>query len=356
MTTTDDRDVSATTHRRVAPERRTHQERRLLSLLTPTGRLTLGNYLGALKQMAVQQDGQQDGQLDGAECFYGIADLHALTVPRDPAAVRERTAEMLRLCLAAGIDPDRATLFVQSHVSAHSELAYLLECTASMGELSRMTQFKEKGRGQSDTRVSLFTYPTLMAADILLYRATEVPVGDDQRQHVELTRDLAIRFNNRYAEVFAVPEIVTPPRGARVMDLQDPHIKMSKSREAGAGSIYLLDSPDAARRKIMRAVTDSGTDVRYDPDAKPGVGNLLELLSACTDGAPPQQLVQRFTSYGGLKSAVADAVVATLEPLQHAYAEIDPGAVQELARRGAQRAREAAVPTLHAAQAAIGLR
>jgi len=322
-------------------------DRRLLSLLKPTGALTLGNYLGALRQMAEPTT--------AAECFYGIADLHALTTPQDPRAVRERTTQMLGLCLAAGIDPTRATLFVQSHVSAHSELAYLLECTATIGELSRMIQFKEKARERPDTRASLFTYPALMAADILLYRATEVPVGDDQRQHVELTRDLAQRFNARYGEVFAVPRIVSPATGGRVMDLQDPLTKMGKSTGSGAGVVYLLDAPDVARRKVMRAVTDSLGEVRYDPEHRPGVSNLLDLLAACT-GTDPGALAGQFDSYGRLKEAVADAVVAVLEPLQKAYAQVDVGEVQEVARRGAQRAREAALPTLHAAQAAIGLR
>lgn len=323
-------------------------ERRVLSLLKPTGHLTLGNYLGALRQMAAQQ-----GE---ADCYYGIADLHALTVPHRPDDVRACTAEMLRLCLAIGIEPERSTLFVQSHVSAHSELAYLLESTVHLGELNRMIQFKEKGRGRPDTRAALLTYPALMAADILLYRTTEVPVGADQRQHVELTRDLAIRFNREYGEVFVVPEIVTPATGARVMDLQNPTAKMGKSNDSTAGTVYLLDRPSVVRRKVLRAVTDSDGDVGYDPMGKPGISGLLDVLSACTDGTDPTDLAASFTSYGGLKEAVADAVVTTLEPVQKRFAEIDPGEVLEVARRGAQRAREAALPTLHAAQQAIGLR
>lgn len=323
-------------------------DRRLLSLLKPTGSLTLGNYLGALRPMTEQS------RSDPAECFFGVADLHALTFPQEPALLRAQTDEMLRLCLAAGVDTGRAALFVQSHVSAHRELAYLLECVAGVGELKRMIQFKEKGG--DDSRVALFTYPTLMSADILLYQATEVPVGDDQRQHVELARDLAQRFNSRYGHVFVVPEIVTPARGARVMDLQDPRTKMGKSHTSGAGIIYLRDSPDTARRKVLRAVTDSATEVRYNPTAKPGVSNLLDLLASCTGETDPDVLATQFDSYGALKTAVADAVVATLEPLQKAYAEIEPGHVREIARVGAQRARAAAAPTLHAAQVALGLR
>src|SRR6478609_2853876 len=239
-----------------------HQEHTMttLSLLTPSGRLTLGNLLGALRPMSERQD----------DAYYGLSDLHALTTPHDPTLLRERVAEMATLLLAVGLD--RATLFRQSRVPAHAELAYLLECTAHTGELNRMIQFKEKGRGIDSVRVSLFTYPVLMAADILLYRPSVVPVGADQRQHVELTRDLAIRFNNTYGQVFTVPEIATPPAGARVMDLADPTRKMSKSADA-AGSVFLLDPPDVVRRKVARAVTDSDTGpdaVRVDA-TKPGV-------------------------------------------------------------------------------------
>ncbi len=239
-----------------------------LSLLTPSGRLTLGNLLGALRPMAERQ----------ADAFYGISDLHAMTTPHDPTELRERTRELMTLLLAAGLD--RSTLFRQSAVPAHTALAYLLECTAHTGELNRMIQFKEKGRGVATTRCSLFTYPVLMAADILLYRPAEVPVGADQRQHVELTRDLAIRFNATYGAVFTVPSIVTPASGARVMDLAEPTRKMSKS-VSGPGSILLLDPPDVVRRKVARAVTDSDTGpdaVRPDRDAKPGVTNLLDVL------------------------------------------------------------------------------
>ena len=229
---------------------------RRLSLLKPTGHLTLGNYLGALRPMVTaQNEALADGQ-----CFYGVCDLHAMTVAHDPARLRALTTELATLLLAVGLD--RSTLFVQSRVPAHTELAYLLECTAYTGELNRMIQFKEKGRGVDATRVSLYTYPVLMAADILLYRPEQVPVGDDQRQHLELTRDLALRFNRTYGPVFTVPEISTPPAGARVMSLSDPTSKMGKSDDDDAGNLYLLDPPDVIRRKVARAVTDSDTGRR----------------------------------------------------------------------------------------------
>jgi tryptophanyl-tRNA synthetase len=280
-----------------------------------------------------------------------VSDLHAMTTDHDPRLLRAHTDEIATLFLAVGLD--RATLFRQSRVPAHAQLAYLLECTASTGELNRMIQFKEKGRGVESTRVSLFTYPALMAADILLYRPAQVPVGADQRQHVELTRDLALRFNRRYGEVFTVPEVVTAADGsARVMDLLHPTRKMSKSADA-AGSVYLLDPPDVVRRKVARAVTDSESGpaaVRSDP-AKPGVGNLLAILAACGGSA------DGITTYGALKRAVTDAVVAELEPLQKRYAELaaDPAHVTAVLERGEQRCREVTAPVLAAAQAAMGV-
>ena len=316
-----------------------------LSLLTPSGRLTLGNLLGALRPMA---DRQQDA-------YYGISDLHAMTTPHDPALLRERTREMATLLLAAGLE--RSTLFLQSAVPAHTALGYLLECTAHTGELNRMVQFKERSRGArglDPVRVSLYTYPVLMAADILLYRPTAVPVGDDQRQHVELTRDLALRFNRSYGEVFTVPQVVTPAAGARVMDLAEPTRKMSKSVE-GAGSILLLDPPDVVRRKVARAVTDSDTGpdaVRADREAKPGVTNLLDVLAGV------RRLGGRASStYGALKAAVTDAVVAVLEPLQARYAELaaDPAYVRSVYAAGAERCREVTAPVLDAAREAVGL-
>jgi tryptophanyl-tRNA synthetase len=268
--------------------------------------------------------------------------------------LRATTRETATLFLAAGLDPTRVTLFRQSLVPAHRELAYLLECTAYTGELGRMIQFKEKGRGVPSTRASLFTYPVLMAADILLYRPSRVPVGDDQRQHVELTRDLAIRFNHTYGHVFVVPEVTVPRAGARVMDLQDPTRKMSKSAEPDAGVVRLLDPPDVVRRKVARAVTDSdaGPDaVRTDHAAKPGVTNLLDVLTACGGSA------DGITTYGALKSAVTEAVVATLEPLQKAYAELsdDPSYVDSVFADGSAHCRAVTAAVLADATAAMGL-
>jgi tryptophanyl-tRNA synthetase len=320
----------------------TTTDTRRLSLLTPSGHLTLGNLLGALRPMAAEQH--------RADCFYGISDLHALTTPQEPAALRERIREQATLLLAAGLD--ESTLFVQSRVPTHSRLSYLLECVATTGELSRMIQFKEKSRAGESTRTSLLTYPALMAADILLYRPAGVPVGDDQRQHVELARDLAIRFNRTYAPVFTVPEITTPPTGARVRDLADPTRKMSKSGEP-AGVVRLLDPPDVVRRKVARAVTDSdtGVDAVRASEEKPGVSNLLDILAACGGSA------DGITTYGALKRAVGDAVVAELEPLQKRYAELaaDPAYVSEVYEAGAARCREVTEPVLAAAQAAMGL-
>jgi tryptophanyl-tRNA synthetase len=321
---------------------------RNLSLITPTGRLTLGNYLGALRRFVAAQD-----QSAPDDCFFGLSDLHALTTPQDPAVLRTTITEMATLFLAAGLDPSRATLFRQSQVPAHRDLAYLLECTAYTGELNRMIQFKEKGRGVPSTSVSLYTYPALMAADILLYRPSVVPVGDDQRQHVELTRDLAIRFNHTYGPVFVVPEVRTPPSGARVMDLQTPETKMSKSIENDAGVIRLTDSPDVIRKKVARAVTDSDTGpdaVRASPD-KPGVTNLLDILATCGGSA------EGITTYGALKSAVTESVVATLAPVQKAYAELadDPGYVHSVFADGSARCREVTASVLADATAAMGL-
>jgi tryptophanyl-tRNA synthetase len=318
---------------------------RSLSLITPTGHLTLGNLLGALRGMVAAQE--------AGDCFFGISDLHAMTTPHDPATLREAITEVATLFLAAGLDPGRATLFRQSQVPAHRELTYLLECTAYTGELNRMIQFKEKGRGVASTRASLYTYPVLMAADILLYRPSSVPVGDDQRQHVELTRDLAIRFNSTYGHVFTVPEVTLPKAGARVMDLQSPSSKMSKSDVSGAGVIRLLDPPDVVRRKVARAVTDSDTGadaVRVSPD-KPGVTNLLDILAACGGSA------DGITTYGALKSAVTEAVVAVLEPLQKAYAELaaDPAYVASVFAAGSARCRDVTAPVIADATSAMGL-
>jgi tryptophanyl-tRNA synthetase len=318
---------------------------RVLSLFTPSGRPTLGTLLGALLPSA--------RLLPTADCVFGISDLHALTSEHDPALLRERSLELAGLAVAAGIDPARCLLFLQSNVPAHAELSYLLESTAYYGEMQRMIQFKEKSARQSAVRLSLLTYPALMAADILLYQATDVPVGADQAQHVELTRDLAARFNQRYGPVFTLPRAVHPVAAARVMDLSDPTAKMSKSVES-PGTISLLDPPDVVRRKIMRAVTDSGDSVHHDPEAKPGVSNLLSILSACT-ATPVADLSHG--SYGALKKDTADAVIALLEPIQRRYASLstDPAMLEAILRTGAERARERAERTVTAAKEAMGL-
>ncbi|MGH3847468.1 MAG: tryptophan--tRNA ligase, partial [Pseudonocardiaceae bacterium] len=264
--------------------------------------------------------------------------------------------EFATLLLAAGTDPDACLLLVQSHVSEHTELHYLLECTTGYGEAQRMIQFKEKSRSQQQVRISLLTYPILMAADILLYDTDEVPVGEDQRQHVELARDLACRFNTHYGHTFTVPRAVNPPVAARIMDLTAPGEKMSKSTSSTAGALRLLDEPEVLRRKVMRAVTDTGNEVVYDPQNKPGTSNLLAILAGCTHDNP-QRLAPHFDRYGELKEAVADAVVATLAPVRERYLDLaaDPQYVQAVLRAGAKRAHEQASEKVRQAKAAIGL-
>ena len=321
---------------------------RVFSGIKPTGPVQLGNLLGALRHWVSDQD--------EAESVYCIVDLHALTVPQDPTELRSRTLELAQLLLAIGIDPHRSTLFVQSHLSEHTELAWILECTASFGELRRMTQFKDKSDGADFVSAGLFTYPALMAADILLYDSDRVPVGDDQRQHLELARDLAIRFNGRYGDTFVVPEATIPPVGARVMDLQHPTRKMSKSEDSPQGTILVLEDLDQVAKKIRRAVTDTDTEVRFDPTEKPGVSNLLSILSACT-GEDPVVAASRFTRYGDLKNACAEAVVETLRPIQQRYAELaaDPSGTATILAAGAERARAVAGPVLGRARTNIGL-
>jgi tryptophanyl-tRNA synthetase len=326
----------------------------ILSGITPSGSLTLGNYLGALRRFADAQ--RQTADTVDAARFFFVADLHAMTTPQDPAESRRLTLETAALFFASGIDPALSTVFVQSHVRAHVELAYLLECTAYVGELGRMIQFKEKG-GRPRTRASLFTYPCLMAADILLYDAQRVPVGGDQDQHVELARELAARFNREYGETFVVPSLAKSALAARVCDLQEPIRKMSKSALAGApGVIRMLDEPDVIRRKIARAVTDSDSEVRYDPAGKPGVSNLVDIIAAITD-RQPGGVASGFTSYGALKAACADLVVESLAPIQRRHADLmaDPAELARLLAAGAVRAREQAEPVVARARAAIGL-
>jgi len=321
---------------------------RVFSGIKPTGPVQLGNLLGALRHWVADQD--------ESDCVFCIVDLHALTVPQDPTELRDRTLELARLLLAVGIDPERSTLFVQSHVPEHTELSWILECTASFGELRRMTQFKDKSDGAEFVSAGLFTYPALMAADILLYDTDRVPVGDDQRQHLELARDLAIRFNGRYGDTFVVPEAAIARVGARVMDLQHPTRKMSKSEDSPQGTILVLEDLDAVTKKIRRAVTDTDTEVRFDPEAKPGVSNLLSIMSACT-GEDPHVLAERYGRYGDLKAACAEAVVETLRPVQQRYAELaaDPGGTAAILASGAERARSIAAPVLARARTNLGL-
>jgi len=321
---------------------------RVLSGMQPTGPVTLGNYLGALR-------GWVDDQ-HRADSLFCVVDLHALTVAPDPTRLRALTTEQVLALLAAGLDPDVCTVFVQSHVSQHTELAWLLECNTGMGELRRMTQFKDKSEGREFVTCGLFTYPVLMAADILLYDVERVPVGDDQRQHVELTRDIAIRFNGRFGPVFTVPEASTPAVAARVKDLQEPTRKMSASSPTEQGTVFLLDPPEVITRKIRRAVTDTDGEVRFEPATKPGVSNLLGILAAATD-RPLAEVAAGYTQYGPLKADTAEAVVELLRPVQARFAELaaDPSAISTVLARGAAKAEAIAAVTVARAKAAVGL-
>ncbi|MDA8057427.1 MAG: tryptophan--tRNA ligase [Actinomycetota bacterium] len=321
---------------------------RVFSGIQPSGELHLGNYLGAIRSWVRSQH--------EADAFYCIVDLHALTVETDPAELRARTRQTALELVAAGLDPDACTLFVQSHVPEHPRLTWLLECTASMGELRRMTQFKDKSAGAESVRVGLFTYPVLMAADILLYDTDRVPVGDDQRQHLELARELASRFNARYGTTFVVPEAAVPPVGARVMDLQHPERKMSKSVSSPLGTVLLFDEPADIERKVKKAVTDTDGEVRYDPEAKPGLANLLELLAVATDRAPAA-VAAEYHRYGDLKRDVATALCDLLAPARARRNELagDPGAIDAVLADGAAKAQAIAADVYHRAASAIGL-
>ena len=323
---------------------------RVLSCIQPTGEAHLGSYLGALRPWV---EGQHT-----KEVFHGIVDLHALTVTESPGVVGDATIKLAAMLFAVGLDPDVATVFVQSHVPEHTQLGWVMECTVSYGELSRMTQFKDKTARREGQFISagLFTYPALQAADILLYDTDEVPVGDDQRQHIEITRDIAIRFNHRFGDTFVIPEAVTPAAGARVMDLQDPTSKMSKSSATDAGCIMMLDAPSVIMKKFKRAVTDSESEVRYDVAAKPGVSSLLDILAAAT-GRTPSQVAAGYSQYGPLKNDTGEAVVALLGPIQQRYADLiaDRGELARLLNIGSGRARTVASATLARAYDAIGL-
>lgn len=321
---------------------------RVFSGIQPTGELTLGTYLGALQRFVRAQTSTRS--------VFCVVDLHAITVPQEPGQLAQRTLDTAALYLACGIDPTVSTLFVQSHVPEHSQMAWLLECTTSFGELSRMTQFKEKSDRQQFVSAGLFTYPALMAADILLYDTNQVPVGDDQRQHLELTRDIAERFNHRHGDTFIVPTADIPAVGARVMDLQDPTRKMSKSVDSLQGTVLMLDEPAVIVKKFKRAVTDNDGEVRFDPATKPGVSNLLSILAVATD-TTPEALAGQYQQYGPLKADTADAVVARLAPIQARYRELaaDPTAVRSLLAHGAEQAHSVASVTLARAQRALGL-
>jgi tryptophanyl-tRNA synthetase len=324
---------------------------RVLSGIQPSGVPHLGTYLGALRNF-VRDQHENDS-------YYCIVDLHSLTTEHDSQGLAQRTLELTAWYMAAGLDPDVCTLFVQSHVHEHTELGWILECTATFGELRRMTQFKDKSDkagGQESVRAGLFTYPALMAADILLYDADRVPVGDDQRQHLELTRNLAQRFNARYGPTFVVPEGIIPKVGARIMDLQEPRNKMSKTDISEAGLVYLSDPPEAIERKIKRAVTDASEGVAFDPVERPGVANLLTLLAVASD-RDPAVVAEDYSQYGPLKADTAAAVIELVAPMQARYRELatDPGQIEAILAKGATRAREVASGTLARAKSAIGL-
>ncbi len=327
---------------------------RVFSGIQPSGALHLGNYLGALVNWV--------GMQDRADCVYCVVDLHAMTSPaeHDPRQLGQRTLDVATGVLAAGVDPERSLLFVQSHVAEHAECSWLLSCVATYGELARMPQFKEKSEGRDrSVSVGLLTYPVLQAADILLHHADEVPVGEDQRHHIELARDIAQRFNHRFErEVFTLPKAVHPQAAARVMDLQEPTNRMSKSATSQRGIVYLLDDADTVAKKVRSAVTDSGSDIAHDRERKPGVSNLLEILAAAT-GRSIDELVSEYdgSGYGAFKNAVADAVVEMLRPVRERHAELvaDPGGVERILADGAACARDTARATMAQARDAMGL-
>ena len=322
----------------------------ILSGIQPSGALTLGTYLGALKNWAKLADEYN--------CYYMIVDMHAITARQNPSELRKTTLAQLAQYIACGIDPEKNTLFIQSHVSQHAELGWVLSCYTMFGELSRMTQFKDKSAKNADNiNAGLFTYPALQAADILLYQADLVPVGSDQKQHIELTRDIAVRFNGIYGDVFKLPEPYIPEIGARIMDLQEPTNKMSKSGIADGGCVLLLDSPEQILRAFKRAVTDSETSVRYDPVAKPGVSNLMQILSACT-GKSFAEIEDEYAGqgYGVLKQHVGEAVVETLRPVREETLRImaDKAYLEKVYTEGAAKASYAANKTLRKVYKKIG--
>jgi tryptophanyl-tRNA synthetase len=314
---------------------------RIFSGIQPTGAKHLGNYSGGFRQYAATQE--------QGDAFFCIVDLHSVTVAYDPDDLRERTYDLAALMFATGLDPERSTVFVQSQVTAHAEAAWLLGCVAGYGELQRMTQFKDKAGKRSSVSAGLFTYPVLMAGDILLYQTDIVPIGDDQRQHLELTRDVAERFNSRFGETFTVPRGVYPESGARIMDLQEPGNKMSTTGGNPQGTIYLLDPPDTVRKKIRSAVTDSGREIVHEGEGKEGIANLIEIMTVAT-GESIAEVEKRYegSGYGQFKGDVGEAVVKLLEPIQSRYRELrgDSAELERMLALGAEKARAASAPTL----------
>ncbi len=322
----------------------------LFSGMQATGTLTLGNYLGALKNWVTLSDEY--------ECFYSVVDLHSITVRQDPAELRSRARNLLTLYIAAGLDPEKNCLYYQSHVSAHAELAWILNCYTYMGELNRMTQFKDKSaKHANNINAGLYTYPVLMAADILLFQADAVPVGKDQLQHLEITRDIAQRFNSVYGDVFTIPEPYIGKTGAKIMSLQEPEKKMSKSDENANASIYLMDDPDTIIRKFKKAVTDTEACVRYDSEKQPGICNLMDIYSACT-GQTTDQIEREFDGkgYGDFKLAVGEAVVSVLKPVQERFAQLikDKAYIDSVIKNNADKANYYATKTLRKAQKKVG--
>ena len=326
-------------------------KKRVLSGIQATGKLTLGNYLGALNTWVKMQEEY--------ECYYMIADLHTLTVRRDAEELRKNTLNLIAMYIAAGLDPEKNTIFIQSHIPAHSELSWILGCYTYMGELNRMTQFKDKSAKHADNINSgLFTYPVLMAADILIYNADYVPVGEDQRQHLELTRDIAERFNSIYGDTFVIPEGYTKKEGARIMGLQNPEAKMSKSSTNPNDVIFLEDEPEEIMKKFKKAVTDSEGIVKYNPETKPGISNLIEIYSVVT-GKAKEEIEKEFEGqgYGTFKEAVGKAVVEKLEPVQKRYKELqeNPEYLEAIYKQGAEQASKIANETIEEVKRKVGL-
>ena len=323
-------------------------KKRIFSGAQPTGNLHIGNYLGALKNWVALQDEY--------ESFYCIVNLHALTLPQDPKTLRQKTLDLARIYLAAGIDPEKSTIFIQSDVPEHAELTWILSCISRMGELERMTQFKDKGKGNRERAgVGLFTYPVLMAADILLYQTDLVPIGKDQKQHLELTRDLAERFNRDFGDTFKIPDAYIPKAGASIKSLQEPAKKMSKSDENLNGSIFLLDDADAIMKKFKRAVTDSGADITFD-ESRPAINNLLTIYHLLT-GNSNEECEKNFAGkgYGDFKRELAEATIEFLKPFQQKFAEIDDGVLSPILTAGAEKARSVATATLKDVYTKIGI-